>query len=99
MPEHYRVGATAVAVTILLVVPSVPPMGPVVSVGGGQDPPGLGYRFVTHTIATGLTGGYQPAVVDLNRDGRPDVIGLSVRLDELAQLRADAGGRAGAGRW
>ena len=42
------------------------------------------HQFVTHTIASGLTAGYQPVVVDLNRDGRPDVIGLSTRLDELA---------------
>ena len=45
---------------------------------------GGGPRFTTHTIATELAGGYQPVVVDLNRDGRPDVIALSTRLDELA---------------
>ena len=42
------------------------------------------YRFVTHTIATELQNGYQPIVVDLNRDGRLDVIGLSTRLPDLA---------------
>lgn len=41
------------------------------------------HRFVAHTIATGMTGGYQAIVTDLNRDGRPDVIGLASRLDEL----------------
>ena len=40
-------------------------------------------RFVAHTIATGLPGGYQPTVVDLNRDGALDVIALSTGLDEL----------------
>ena len=41
-------------------------------------------QFVAHTIDTGLTGGYQAVVVDLNRDGRPDVIGLTLGLEELA---------------
>ena len=39
--------------------------------------------FVAHTIDTALTGGYQAVVVDLNRDGRRDVIALSTRLPEL----------------
>ena len=39
---------------------------------------------MTHTIAAELASGYQPVVVDLNRDGRLDVIALSTRLDELA---------------
>lgn len=50
----------------------------------GPGAQSAGPRFVTHTIASELSGGYQPIVVDLNRDGRPDVIGLSTRLDELA---------------
>lgn len=50
-----------------------------------QAQPGAGGpQFVAHTIAAGLAGGYQPVVVDLNRDARPDVIALSTRLDELA---------------
>ena len=40
-------------------------------------------RFVPHTIATGLAGGYQVVVTDLNRDGRRDVIVLAADLDEL----------------
>lgn len=83
MPERYRVGATALAVTILLLAAIAPKAG-VVSTRVSQEPAEVGHRFVAHTIATGLTGGYQPVVVDLNRDGRPDVIGLSVSLDELA---------------
>lgn len=39
--------------------------------------------FVTHTIDTELTRGYQTVVVDLNRDSRPDVIALSTRLPDL----------------
>ncbi len=40
-------------------------------------------RFVPHTIATGLTGGYQAVVVDLNRDRRPDILVVAGALDEL----------------
>jgi len=40
-------------------------------------------RFAEHTIATGLTGGYQVVVADLNHDGRPDVIALASGLPEL----------------
>jgi hypothetical protein len=40
-------------------------------------------RFAAHTIATGLTGGYQVVVADLNHDGRPDVIALASGLPEL----------------
>jgi len=39
--------------------------------------------FEAHTIATGLAGGYQVVVADLNRDGRPDVIALASDLTEL----------------
>jgi hypothetical protein len=39
--------------------------------------------FEAHTIATGLAGGYQVVVTDLNRDGRPDVIALASDLTEL----------------
>ncbi|MEE2636856.1 MAG: VCBS repeat-containing protein [Acidobacteriota bacterium] len=49
-----------------------------------QDATGEGPAFVTHTISAELMNGYQPVIVDMNRDGRPDVIGLSTRLDELA---------------
>ena len=40
--------------------------------------------FVAHTIDTNLRGGYQTLVVDLNRDNKPDVIGLASGLKELA---------------
>src|ERR1019366_8095929 len=40
-------------------------------------------RFAEHTIATGLTGGYQVVAADLNHDGRPDVIALASGLPEL----------------
>jgi len=40
--------------------------------------------FRPHIIAVGLTGGYQVAAVDLNRDHRPDLIALASGLNELA---------------
>ena len=40
-------------------------------------------RFVEHTVATGLTGGYQVVAVDLNHDGKPDLIALASGMTEL----------------
>jgi hypothetical protein len=33
--------------------------------------------FTEHTIATGLKGGYQTIIVDLNHDGKPDIVALA----------------------
>src|SRR5689334_12495770 len=41
-------------------------------------------NFAAHEIATGLTGGYQVIAVDLNRDGRLDLVALASGLPELA---------------
>ena len=40
-------------------------------------------NFVAHRIDTGLSGGYQVVVADLNRDGKPDVVALASGLNEL----------------
>jgi len=40
-------------------------------------------RFEEHTIATGLRGGYQVVVADLNHDGKPDLIALASGMPEL----------------
>ena len=40
-------------------------------------------RFVEHTIATDLKGGYQVVVADLNHDGKPDLIALASGMTEL----------------
>ena len=40
-------------------------------------------RFQEHTIATGLAGGYQVVIADMNGDGRPDVIALASNMPEL----------------
>ena len=37
--------------------------------------------FVTHLIASGVTGGYQVIAADINHDGKTDVIGLSQHGD------------------
>ena len=44
-------------------------------------PPGV--LFTAHPIDSGLTGGYQVIVADMNRDGKPDVIALASGLHEL----------------
>jgi hypothetical protein len=40
-------------------------------------------RFAEHTIATGLKGGYQVVIADLNHDGKPDIIALASGMPEL----------------
>lgn len=44
-----------------------------------REPP----RFIAHEIATGLTGGYQVVVADVNNDGRPDLIAVASGLPDL----------------
>jgi hypothetical protein len=41
-------------------------------------------HFREHTVATDLPGGYQVVAADLNHDGRPDLIALGTRSNELA---------------
>jgi len=40
-------------------------------------------RFIEHTIATDLRGGYQVVVADLNHDGKPDLIAVASGMKEL----------------
>jgi FG-GAP-like repeat len=40
-------------------------------------------RFVEHTIATDLKGGYQVVVSDINHDGKPDLIAVASGMKEL----------------
>jgi hypothetical protein len=40
-------------------------------------------RFSEHTVATGLKGGYQVVAVDMNHDGKPDLIALASDMSEL----------------
>lgn len=40
-------------------------------------------RFAEHTIATGLKGGYQVVIADLNHDGKPDIIALASGMPDL----------------
>src|SRR5262249_29638654 len=40
-------------------------------------------KFIEHTIATDLRGGYQVVVADINHDGKPDLIALASGLNEL----------------
>src|SRR5271165_3099382 len=40
-------------------------------------------RFAEHTVATGLTGGYQVVAVDMNHDGKTDLVALASGMTEL----------------
>ena len=41
-------------------------------------------HFTAHTVADGLTGGYQVIIADMNHDGKPDLIALASGLKELS---------------
>ena len=43
--------------------------------------------FRTHVIEAKIPGGYAVLVTDMNRDGKPDVLGITSRLTELAWYR------------
>jgi FG-GAP-like repeat len=46
--------------------------------------PGAGTtEFVAHEIGTGLRGGYQVVIADLNKDGKPDIIALASGVPDL----------------
>src|SRR5436190_11665748 len=40
-------------------------------------------QFAAHEIATGLKGGYQVTVVDMDHDGKPDLLVVASDRDEL----------------
>jgi len=44
---------------------------------------GVQTEFVAHEIGTGLRGGYQTVIADLNKDGKPDIIALASGIPEL----------------
>jgi hypothetical protein len=44
---------------------------------------GTQVQFSAHEIGTGLRGGYQVIVADLNKDGKPDIIALASGMPEL----------------
>ena len=48
-----------------------------------QAPAGGPVDFVAHEIGTGLRGGYQVVIADLNKDGRPDIIALASGVPDL----------------
>ena len=64
-------------VSIVLVM-SAARLLPARAQSGGGD-----VQFVAHEIGTGLRGGYQVVIADLNKDGKPDVIALASNVPEL----------------
>ena len=49
----------------------------------GADPSSGPVRFRTHVIEAEIPGGYAVMVTDMNKDGRPDILGLTSRVKEL----------------
>jgi len=41
-------------------------------------------KFRPHDVASGMAGGYQVVIADMNHDGKPDIIALASGLKELA---------------
>ena len=59
---------------------------PVVAIGLVQlagSGTGLVGHMVEHTVATGLTSGYQVVIADMNKDGKPDLIAVAEGLTDL----------------
>ena len=54
-----------------------------VSLSGSPPPPGP-VEFRPHVIEAKIPGGYAVAAVDMNKDGKLDVIGVTQRVPELA---------------
>jgi len=50
---------------------------------GGLQASAAPPAFERHVVDTGLKGGYQVVVADMNRDGRPDLIALASGMTEL----------------
>jgi len=69
-------------ISVCLIFPTVVVCQLVLSHGAEQSIPRA--NFAEHTIATGLVGGYQVVVSDINHDGKPDLIALASGLSELA---------------
>ncbi len=40
-------------------------------------------KFQPHVVGTGLTGGYQVVIVDMNHDGKPDLLAVALGLKEI----------------
>jgi hypothetical protein len=62
----------------LVVWAQAPATPPVPAAPAGPPAP-----FRPHIVATGLRGGYQVVAADMNKDGKPDLIGLGSQMTEL----------------
>ena len=71
--------ALAVLSTIVVVLLTTAPVSRAPAIGLPATP----LAFTEHPVDTGLTGGYQVVVADLNHDGKPDIIALASDLHEL----------------
>ena len=83
MPLNRRLHAAPTCAIFTAVVAGVLLAGPATMPGAAQPVELAATGFTVHQIDTGLTGGYQVVIADLNRDGRPDIIALASGLSEL----------------
>jgi len=72
-PSLVAIGAVAFGLTVLAGQAPAPP----------PAPPEPAAPFVPHTVATGIRGGYQVLAIDMNKDGKVDLIGLGSTNPEL----------------
>ena len=67
------------ALTVLAVAASKPSMARLVPKRSARAEG----QFIAHEIDTGLTGGYQVVVTDMNHDGKPDILAIASGLHEV----------------
>jgi aldos-2-ulose dehydratase/isomerase family protein/VCBS repeat protein len=68
---------------ITLVTAAAAVLGAAVLAAQSSNSGGREVQFSAREIGTGLRGGYQVIVTDLNRDGKPDIIALASGMPEL----------------
>src|ERR1700733_9020906 len=75
-PVRFLLPLALVGLIAARIVVSRPPLH-------AQAPAAGSTEFVAHEISTGLRGGYQVVIADLNKDGKPDIIAVAQGLPEL----------------
>ena len=71
------------ALMLTLLAAFVPAMREFLLASGSATSSPSGADFTAHLIDSGLSGGYQVVVTDLNRDNKPDIIAVASGLNEL----------------
>ncbi len=74
--SRYRTGLALCALIAALTLAAAPP-------ATRMTAPTADARFTAHVVDTGLTGGYQVVITDINHDGRPDILAIASGLKEV----------------